>query len=221
MSSLLPIDRLLGAALAALILCAASACRADTYAGSPVALTATRADAAASSGGMQQGQAAQPAESLTLTMSARMQSAAGHVLQSAKDITDSALDLIGVRYKFGGQSPERGMDCSGFVKYVFEQVTGVALPHSAREQSKVGEIIGLDQLKPGDLVFFNTLKRTFSHVGIYVGEGKFIHSPRPGGEVRVEDMRFAYWHKRFTGARRVDSLAEVQSAAPAVLTVAR
>ncbi|HET6598439.1 MAG TPA: C40 family peptidase, partial [Burkholderiaceae bacterium] len=71
-----------------------------------------------------------------------------------------------------------------------------------------------DELEPGDLVFFNTLKRTFSHVGIYIGEGKFIHAPRPGSEVRVEDMRFAYWSKRFTGARRAESALEA-NAAPA------
>jgi cell wall-associated NlpC family hydrolase len=166
-------------------------------------------------------------ESLALTMSSRMramptaaiqsvQTAAGHALQSARDITDSALELIGVRYKFGGQSPERGMDCSGFVRYVFEQVTGVTLPRSARDQAKVGESVDLDELKPGDLVFFNTRKHAYSHVGIYLGDNTFIHSPNKKGSVRVTSIDGRYWKHRFDGARRLlgvlPGLASIEAA---------
>ena len=85
--------------------------------------------------------------------------------------------------------------------------------HSSYGDMSRGRAVLRKYLKPGDLVFFNTLKRTFSHVGIYVGEGKFIHAPRPGGEVRVEEMSLAYWKKRFTGARRVESADAEQSTA--------
>lgn len=132
-----------------------------------------------------------------------MQTAAGQAIQTAKGITDSALDLIGVRYKFGGQSPERGMDCSGFVRYVFEHVTGVTLPRSAREQAKVGESVDLEELKPGDLVFFNTRRHANSHVGIYLGDNTFIHAPSKKGSVRVTSIDGRYWKARFDGARRL------------------
>ena len=88
---------------------------------------------------------------------------------------------------------------------MFEKSVGLVLPRRAEEQAKVTEEINRSDLKPGDLVFFNTMKRTFSHVGIYIGDGKFIHAPRPGKSVRVDDMREAYWQKRFNGARRVQS----------------
>ena len=145
------------------------------------------------------------------------------VRDTASDMVITAMNFLGVPYRRGGSSHDAGFDCSGFTRHIFEMSLGRVLPRRADEQASAPGMLKVarDELAPGDLVFFNTLKRTFSHVGIYVGEGKFIHSPRPGGEVRVEDMRFAYWHKRFTGARRVDSRAEVQSAEPAVLTVAR
>jgi len=88
---------------------------------------------------------------------------------------------------------------------MFEKSVGLVLPRRAEEQARVTEEINKSELKPGDLVFFNTMKRTFSHVGIYVGDGKFIHAPRPGKSVRVDDMREANWQKRFNGARRVQS----------------
>ena len=88
---------------------------------------------------------------------------------------------------------------------MYEKSVGLVLPRRAEEQAKATEEIKRSELKPGDLVFFNTLKRTFSHVGIYVGDGKFIHSPRPGKAVRVDDMREAYWQNRFNGARRVQA----------------
>lgn len=113
------------------------------------------------------------------------------------------MGFLGVPYKFGGNTAETGFDCSGFVRAVFEQSIGKVLPRRAEEQAAAALVINHKDLKPGDLVFFNTMRRAFSHVGIYVGDGKFIHSPRKGAHVRVEDMRKAYWQTRFNGARRV------------------
>jgi cell wall-associated NlpC family hydrolase len=122
---------------------------------------------------------------------------------SIQDTLDQAIDLLGIPYRRGGTKPETGFDCSGFVTHVFQQGLGLILPRSAREQSKAGEQVQRDELKPGDLVFFNTLRRAFSHVGIYLGNHQFVHAPRAGAEVRVEDMRDSYWKKRYNGARRV------------------
>ena len=130
----------------------------------------------------------------------------GRIRDKASDMVLTAMNFLGVPYVRGGSSAERGFDCSGFTRHVFEMSVGLVLPRRVDEQATAKGLIKVkrEELKPGDLVFFNTLKRTFSHVGIYVGDGKFIHSPRTGGEVRVEDMRFVYWAKRFTGARRAE-----------------
>ena len=132
-----------------------------------------------------------------------LQSARNAFGGKASELVMQAMGLLGVPYKMGGTSEEKGFDCSGFVRYMYEKSVGLVLPRRAEEQAKVTEEISRSELKPGDLVFFNTLKRTFSHVGIYVGDGKFIHAPRPGKAVRVDDMREAYWQQRFNGARRV------------------
>jgi len=132
-----------------------------------------------------------------------LQSARNTFGGKASELVIQAMGLLGVPYKRGGTSEEKGFDCSGFVRYMYEKSVGLVLPRRAEEQAKVTEEISRSELKPGDLVFFNTLKRTFSHVGIYVGDGKFIHAPRPGKAVRVDDMREAYWQQRFNGARRV------------------
>jgi cell wall-associated NlpC family hydrolase len=124
---------------------------------------------------------------------------------SVEDTLNSALDLIGIRYRRGGTSPESGFDCSGFVSHVFREGLGLYLPRSAKDMSRTGEVVGKDELQPGDLVFFNTMRRTFSHVGIYLGDSLFVHAPRTGGRVRIEDMRERYWVKRFNGARRVNT----------------
>ena len=126
-----------------------------------------------------------------------------NVWHGAQDLAIYALGLIGVDYRFGGTSPERGLDCSGLVRYVFQQVTGVILPRTAQEISRLGQRIPVAELMPGDLVFFNTRRLQFSHVGIYLGEGRFIHSPRQGGEVEIVTLSKEYWHKRFDGARRL------------------
>jgi cell wall-associated NlpC family hydrolase len=132
-----------------------------------------------------------------------LQSARNAFGGKASELAMQAMGLLGVPYKRGGTSEEKGFDCSGFVRHMYEKSVGLVLPRRAEEQAKVTEEISRSELKPGDLVFFNTLKRTFSHVGIYVGDGKFIHAPRPGKAVRVDDMREAYWQQRFNGARRV------------------
>jgi len=134
------------------------------------------------------------------------------VRDTASGLVLSAMNFLGVRYTRGGASVENGFDCSGFTRHIFEMSIGMVLPHRADEQARLSNLLPIrrDDLKPGDLVFFNTMRRTFSHVGIYVGDGKFIHAPRVGGAVRVDDMRAAYWNQRFTGARR----AEVAAAEP-------
>jgi cell wall-associated NlpC family hydrolase len=122
----------------------------------------------------------------------------------ATELVDDALGLMGIRYRFGGQSPASGFDCSGMVRYVFQNTLGLDLPRRAAEISRVGVKVDRDELKPGDLVFYKTLRNAFSHVGIYLGNNRFIHAPSAGGSVRVEDMNERYWTSRFNGARRVD-----------------
>lgn len=121
----------------------------------------------------------------------------------ASELVVNAMGFLGVPYKRGGNTAETGFDCSGFVRAVYEQSVGLMLPRKAEQQAAATQRIDKTELQPGDLVFFNTLQRAFSHVGIYVGEGKFIHSPKPGAQVRVENMGINYWSTRFDGARRV------------------
>lgn len=115
-----------------------------------------------------------------------------------------AMGIIGTQYKYGGTSPETGFDCSGLVRYLFSEIFGTEMPRTAEEMSRVGDAVDVEFLRPGDLVFYNTLKRAFSHVGIYLGDNKFIHAPARGGKVRIENMRVSYWKQRFNGARRVN-----------------
>lgn len=115
-----------------------------------------------------------------------------------------AMSLIGTGYKLGGQSSDTGMDCSGFVRHVYTIVTGIPLPHNALAISRAGTKINRAELQLGDLVFFNTMKRTFSHVGIYLGDNRFVHaSSSQSASVMVSDMGARYWAKRFNGARRI------------------
>ena len=132
------------------------------------------------------------------------------VHESASAMVIGAMNFIGVRYQRGGVSAETGFDCSGFTRYVFETGLGLMLPRSADEQAAAPGLVAVkrEDLRPGDLVFFNTLKRTFSHVGIYIGDNRFIHAPSSGKTVRTEDMGFAYWAQRFTGARRAEAAQE-------------
>ena len=130
----------------------------------------------------------------------------------ASDLVVNALSFLGVKYRYGGDSARSGFDCSGFVRYVYQETLGTVLPHNAAQQAREGEKISESQLKPGDLVFFNTLRRAFSHVGMYIGNGQFIHSPRPGETVRVENLDTPYWAKRFDGARRILTGAQTEVA---------
>ncbi len=138
------------------------------------------------------------------------------VRNQTSELVLNAMGFLGVPYKRGGTTVETGFDCSGFVRAIFEQTAGMVLPRRAKEQAAATEVIDKRDLKPGDLVFFNTMKKAFSHVGIYVGDGKFIHAPKPGAEVRVEDMAGSYWVRRFDGARRVLTSAPAADAAPSV-----
>jgi cell wall-associated NlpC family hydrolase len=137
----------------------------------------------------------------------------------ASELVVAAMAFLGVAYRRGGASSEQGFDCSGFTRQVFESGAGLTLPRRVDEQAHAPGLLAVSrtELQPGDLVFFNTLRRTFSHVGIYVGEGRFIHAPRTGAQVRVEDMGGSYWSKRFTGARRAaqaDAPADSKTVAP-------
>lgn len=122
----------------------------------------------------------------------------------ASELAIRAMGLIGIRYKYGGTEPESGFDCSGLVRYVFKDVSGTELPRTSEEISRIGEHVDTQNLQPGDLVFYNTLRRAFSHVGVYLGDNKFVHAPSGGGKVRIESMEVGYWKKRFNGARRIN-----------------
>ena len=135
---------------------------------------------------------------------------------AAADLVLDALSLLGVRYHYGGDHRSTGFDCSGFVRAVYQRTLGLVLPHNAAQQSREGEKVAENKLRPGDLVFFHTLRRAFSHVGIYIGNGQFIHAPRPGQRVQIESMASPYWARRFVGARRL-----IQHAADALVPSAQ
>ena len=155
----------------------------------------------------------------------KVRSAAASALESAQGLASTALDLIGIRYKWGGNTPETGLDCSGLVRYVFQQVTGVTLPRTAKDMSRLGTDVAIADLQPGDLVFFNTRRFAFSHVGIYLGNNQFVHAPRRGREVEVATLDSGFWQHRFDGARRMAGMlpgllpALVSEATAAPLTV--
>jgi cell wall-associated NlpC family hydrolase len=120
------------------------------------------------------------------------------------ELVQQALAAVGVSYRRGGDSPETGFDCSGLVVHVYKEALGISLPHNTLAQSRLGRRIDASELRPGDLVFYNTRHRKYSHVGLYLGDGRFVHAPRPGAAVRVERMSVGYWSRRFDGARRID-----------------
>ena len=124
----------------------------------------------------------------------------------ARELVLQAMGFMGINYKYGGDTPETGFDCSGLVAYVYREGAGLALPRNTFDLSRLGQPIERAALRPGDLVFYNTQGREYSHVGIYLGEDRFIHAPSSGGEVRVESLRADYWVRRYNGARRVIAL---------------
>lgn len=115
-----------------------------------------------------------------------------------------ALLAIGIDYSRGGTSPATGFDCSGLVAYVYREAWGIRLPATTAAQSQSGVPVSLAELQAGDLLFYDTLQRPYSHVGIYLGEGKFVHAPRTGAQVRIESLQSSYWTARFNGARRIE-----------------
>ena len=129
---------------------------------------------------------------------------ADSVTGKSDELINRAMEVIGVRYRWDTELPQSGLDGSSFVGYVFKDKLGFLLPRKSTQMSRVGKPITREELQPGDLVFFNTMRLTFSHVGIYVGDNKFIHSPSKGTSVRVDDLGSLYWDKRFDGARRLD-----------------
>jgi cell wall-associated NlpC family hydrolase len=123
----------------------------------------------------------------------------------AAHITLTAMNFVDTPYVWGGSNPAQGFDCSGFTRHVFQTSAGVVLPRRSEEQAHATgfDDVDSDALTPGDLVFFNTLQRPFSHVGIHLGDQRFVHAPRTGAQVRVESLRAAYWLQRFNLARRL------------------
>lgn len=144
-------------------------------------------------------------DSVATSVTSKSQKLMSTVRDGTSNLLDSAMNFLGVRYKLGGNTAETGFDCSGFTRYVFENSLGRVLPHRADEQANAPELAKVDRkdLKPGDLVFFDTMRRTFSHVGIYIGDNKFVHSPSIGSTIRIDDLDHVYWERRFTGARRI------------------
>lgn len=148
---------------------------------------------------------------MSLPLSLRLSALGGSAVQGVRragegvnDLLDGALGLVGIRYRRGGNSVATGFDCSGFVVHVFREGLGLLLPRTSREISHAGTAVAKSDLEPGDLVFFNTRRQAFSHVGIYLGENRFVHAPRSGQQVRIEDLRDRYWAARFNGARRLE-----------------
>lgn len=134
----------------------------------------------------------------------RLQSVGSETGAVATQLIDTALGLVGVPYRMGGSSPQAGFDCSGFVRYVYAHTLGLVLPRRAAEQAQAATPVAREELRPGDLVFFNTMRRAFSHVGVYLGDGKFVHAPSKGDRVKVSDLNERYWARRYDGARRIE-----------------
>ena len=121
----------------------------------------------------------------------------------ASDLIMNAMGLLGVAYHFGGNSPTKGLDCSGFMQYIFRQSMGITLPRNSRQMATVGEAVSRSNMQPGDLVFFNPQGGGISHVGMYIGNGKMIHAPRTGKNIEITSIEQGYWARAFVTARRV------------------
>jgi cell wall-associated NlpC family hydrolase len=123
---------------------------------------------------------------------------------SRSEIVLQALSLLGVPYRWGGNDPRRGLDCSGLVRHVFKTVVSLELPRRSEQMSRLGQSVARGDLRPGDLLFFNTLGHPNSHVALYVGDGRFVHAPGRNSQVRVDGIEDQYWRNRFNGARRFE-----------------
>lgn len=135
--------------------------------------------------------------------SAGIEEPPGEANDAGREIAMQAMSLLGVPYRYGGRSPATGLDCSGLVYHAVAKATGIVLPPDTRGMSTAGVEVPGEALQPGDLVFFNTLHRRYSHVGIYLGDRRFVHAPGSGGAVEVVNMDRRYWRQRFDGARRL------------------
>jgi cell wall-associated NlpC family hydrolase len=145
------------------------------------------------------------ADPLGAYLAARDYSQSSDKPEQVKGLASAALNMLGIKYRYGGGAPSTGFDCSGLVVYAAQKSLGLKLPRNSAAIAREGESVRRSELKKGDLVFFNTRGHRFSHVGIYLGNKKFVHAPRTGAVVRVEDMDLAYWKKRYNGARRLAS----------------
>ena len=121
----------------------------------------------------------------------------------ASNLIATAKNFIGLPYRFGGTSPTSGFDCSGFMQYVYKQTYNISLPRTSGDMSRVGEKVSRDSLQPGDMVFFSHSGGRISHVGMYIGEGRFIHSPSTGKSISITALNSGYWADKFVTARRV------------------
>ncbi|MBB2493935.1 C40 family peptidase [Aquipseudomonas ullengensis] len=129
---------------------------------------------------------------------------AAQVTEANQGVLDRALTALGVRYRWGGSTPERGFDCSGLVRYVFGPVAEVDLPRTSNAMSRAdGQKVARDELEPGDLLFFNIRSRKVNHVAIYLGNDRFIHAPRRGKAVRIDTLKKSYWRQHYALAKRV------------------
>ena len=126
---------------------------------------------------------------------------ASRVSERGNDVVLYALGLIGTGYRFGGKNPEAGLDCSGMVSYIYRQAAGIKVQGSAADIARNGRAIARDDLRPGDLVFFNTRNQPFSHVGIYLGDARFVHAPSTNGKVRIDRLNDRYYAQRYEAAR--------------------
>ena len=136
------------------------------------------------------------------------ESEAGHAStyrssSNGSELTSYARSLLGVPYHYGGNDPDRGFDCSGYVSHVYNHVAGIKLPHNSAQISRYGRFVYRTDLIDGDLVFFNTSRQKYSHVGIYIGNGMFIHSPSSGGSIRIDELSNPYWQRNYNGGRRI------------------
>ena len=121
--------------------------------------------------------------------------------EKGQEVALYAMGLIDTGYRFGGKNPEAGLDCSGMVAYIYNKAAGVKVSGSAADIARKGRQIEREDLRPGDLVFFNTRNAPFSHVGVYIGDGRFVHAPSSNGKVRIDQLGATYYAQRYEAAR--------------------